>query len=171
MAREARAVPTAQFNKLVALIKKNGGESERWYSEQTGIEMSMIGRAMWQAELTADPSLKIAATPAAIYKAASSGNFRWPRIAVYAGVSVGQAKALYEQAGHGSAPSNLTARGRQFDGVTTVKKTGGSGRRGAAAKAQPSGTSGRRGAAKTEPTKRGGRPAGRRGTRAGANPK
>jgi len=177
MAREGREATKAQFDKLVALVRKSPGNSERWFSEQSGIDMGIIGKSLWRAEVIADPSLKIAATPKAIYNAAQKGNLRWPRIAAYAGITVGEARRLYEQAGNGAAPSNLTARGRQFDGVTTVKKTGGSGRRGAAAaKAQPSGTSGRRGAAKQQPAKAtasttGRRAAGRRGTRASASPK
>jgi len=177
MAREGREATKAQFDKLVALVRKSPGNSERWFSEQSGIDMGIIGKSLWRAEVIADPSLKIAATPKAIYNAAQKGNLRWPRIAAYAGITVGEVRRLYQQASNGAAPSNLTARGRQFEGVTTVKKTGGSGRRGAAAaKAQPSGTSGRRGAAKQQPAKAtasttGRRAAGRRGTRASASPK
>jgi hypothetical protein len=166
----------SQMTKLVAEVKKNPGESERYYSEKCGIDMALIGRSLWAAEVQADPSLKIAATPASVAKAADKGTLRWPRIAAYAGISVGQSKALYEQHTGKAAPSNLTSRGRQFDGVTPQKRTGSSGRRGAAA-AKPSGTSGRRGAAKPTTAKRGaakpaaGKPAGRRGTRAGADPK
>jgi|SRR5215831_11612443 len=174
MPREGRQATKAQFDKLVAELKKNPGNSERYYAEKCGIDMGIIGKSLWAAEVVANPSLKINASAKAIYAAAQKGNLRWPRIAAYAGITVGEAKRLYEQAGNGAAPSNLTSRGRQFDGVTTVKKTGGSGRRGAAsAKKQTTGTSGRRGrgAAKKTTAAPAGRKAGRRGTRASANPK
>lgn len=168
--------PHKKFAALVALVKKEPGNSERFYSDKVGIPMNEIGKQLYHAEVSADPKLKIPATAAAVTKAAKSGNLRWPRIAAYAGISVGQAKKLYEESTGEAAPSNLTNRGRRFDGVAPAASSGASGRRGGAAsgrktKTAPAsrGTSGRRGAkTKTAPAKRG--QAGRRGTRGAANP-
>ena len=136
----------------------------------------MIGREMYRAELAITPGLKIAATPAGIKRAVESGNYRWARLAGYAGVTVGEARKLYETATGRKAPSNITSRGRQFDGVT-AKAAGASGRRAATpakkpaarGKATTAGTSGRRGAKAAPPAPAGRR--GRRGTRASADPK
>jgi hypothetical protein len=169
-------VSDKQYNKLVEIVKKNPGNSERWYSEQSGIPMNAIGKTLFEAEVEADPSLAINATPAGVTAAVKKGNLRWPRIAAYAGVSVGAAKKLYEQHTGEKAPSNITARGRQFNGTgggkpasgkkdgVQVTQRGTSGRRQAAAQPAASGRGrGRQAAQTAAPAGRG-----RRGTRAGA---
>jgi hypothetical protein len=165
----AGTVTDAQFRKLVTELKKHPGNSERHYSEATGIPIGNIGSVLYKAELEADPSLKIAKTAAAVVKARKQG-LRWPRIAAYSGQSVAKVKELYEE-GSGEDPSkSWTGRGRRFDGESGKKATTGqSGRRGKAA-AGNKGTSGRRGKA-TSSAPAAGRGRGRRGTRAGADPK
>lgn len=159
-------------DKLAVEVKRAPGNSERYYSEKCSVPMSQILRHLVLAELKANPSLKIPATGAAVKKARDNG-LRWPRIAAYAGISEGKAKALYEEHTGTSARESYTGRGRNWSGTTPNGNTGGkrgaksgvkvttgtSGRRGAAAKAQTA----TRGAA----TKRGAK----RGTRAGASPK
>lgn len=171
------------FKALVAEVKKSPGNSERYYSDKCKIPMNEIGKQLYHAEVEADPKLKIAATGASIARAAKAGNLRWPRIAAYAGITLGQAKKLYEEHTGEVAPSNLTNRGRRFDGTAPAAKSGASGRRTTAKKEKDAGTSGRRrgrppgSKSKTAPAaKRGaakrGAVAGRRGTRAGAvNPR
>jgi hypothetical protein len=177
MAREASLPPKSQMDKLVKLVKSDPDGSERFYSESTGIPMNMIGRALYVAEVTADPSLKISPTPAAVTKAVNAGGLRWPRIATYAGISVGQAKQLYETHTGKTAPSNITSRGRQFEnGASATPAKRGPGRpRGTKAAETAKGTSGRRGRAAAKTTEKPKEPTngrrGRRGTRASANPK
>lgn len=179
----AAEVTDKQFKALVAEVKKNPGNSERHYAEVTGIPMGQIGKALYQAEVEADPKLKIAATPKAVTDAVNRGTLRWPRIAAYAGITVGQAKKLYEEHTGKTAPSNVTSRGRKFDdnGSAPAKsQSGGSGR--AQGKSGTSGrrtgvqvvASGRRGANKSQTAASSNKPAaGRRGTRAsaGSSPK
>lgn len=173
MAREGRSATKQQKDKLVAVLKKSPGESERFYAEAAQIDMGIIGKTLYECEVLADPSLAIKPTPASVTAAAKRGDLRWPRIAAYAGVTVGQAKALYKQHTGQEAPSNLTSRGRRYDGTAPATKAGSSGRRGAPAKpaGKPAGQSGRRGAAGKPAAAAAGKPAGRRGTRAGADPK
>jgi hypothetical protein len=173
----------AQFNKLVAAVKKNPEMSGTKLAEETGLDLSEVYSNLFYAELEADPSLAIKPTAANIRNAVEKGLYRWPRLAVYAGISTSQAKKLYTEATGKAAPSNITNRGRQFDGNGKAKPKaettrGQSGRRGAAAKkeqAAGAGTSGRRGAAakKEQATGKAAAPAGRgrRGTRAAANPR
>jgi hypothetical protein len=163
------SVTDKQYNALVAELKKNPGNSERYYAEKTGIAQSQIGSVLYRAELAADPKLKIPATGASVAKARNNG-LRWPRIAAYASISVAKAKELYQEHTGEDPSKSWTGRGRRFDGEGKPKKTGTSGRRGASS--QKTGTSGRRGAAAAS-NKRGAgaKPAGRRGTRAGADPK
>lgn len=167
----ATSVTDKQYKALVAELKKNPGNSERYYSEKCGIVQSQIGSVLYKAEVEANPKLKIPATGASVEKARNSG-LRWPRIAAYAGISVAKAKELFEEHSGTPASSSWTGRGRRFDGEGKKAQTGKSGRRGAAAAKDEGkkGTSGRRGAAGGG--KRGAAPArGRRGTRAGASPK
>lgn len=171
MARE-RGYTDAQFNKLVAEVKKHPGNSERHYSEVSGIEMSKIGKALYDAEVVADPKLKIPATGPSIVKARDAQGIRWPRIAARTGLSVAAVQKLYQETSGKSPSDSWTGRGRRtFDGNGAGPKAGPATKRGG--KAGPkAGTSGRRGAA-TKPAagpKRGA-VAGKRGTRAAANPK
>lgn len=163
-------VSDKQYDKLVAELKKNPGNSERHYADKTGIPLSQIGSVLYKAEVEANPKLKIPATGQGIVKARNSG-LRWPRIAAYSGLSASKVKELYEETSGESAANSWTGRGRRFDGATGKKSTTGqSGRRGAAQ--QSKGTSGRRGAAnKGKGNTAQARGRGRRGTRAGADPK
>jgi hypothetical protein len=166
----ATSVTDKQYKALVAELKKNPGNSERHYAEKTGIQQSQIGSVLYKAEVEADPSLKIGKTAAAVAKARNNG-LRWPRIAAYSGLSVAKVKELYEEHTGEDASKSWTGRGRRFDGEGKPKKTGTSGRRGSTSQ-KGQGTSGRRGrgaAAGSKPAPRGAR--GRRGTRAGADPK
>jgi hypothetical protein len=164
------SVTDKQYRALVAELKKHPGNSERHYAETTGIALPQIGSVLYKAELEADPSLKIAKTAKAVAQARSKG-LRWPRIAAYSGLSQAKVKELYTEATGEDPSKSWTGRGRRFDGEGKPAKTGSSGRRGAAAKKQGNtGTSGRRGAAASG--KRGAQATrGRRGQRAGANPK
>lgn len=145
----AQEVTAAQRKALVALIKKSPGNSERFYAEGTGIPQGSLGSVMYHCEVEADPTLKIPATAKSIVAAAKKGTLRWPRIAAYAGVSVGAAKKFYEEGTGEPAPSNLTQRGRKtFSGSGVNPVASGSKARGARGAAGPApGTSGRRGAA------------------------
>lgn len=143
---EARA--SLDLKKLAGIIKKNPGKSEKFYSEESGIPMNLIGKAIYQAELIADPSLAIKPTATAVVKARDKDKLRWPRIAARAGVSEAVVKALYQE-GTGVDPgASYIGRGRNF---ATSPAAGGTGRgKAAAKKAQPTkatGTSGRRGKA------------------------
>jgi hypothetical protein len=159
-----------EFKALVTEVKKNPGNSERHYSEVSGIPMGQIGKALYKAEVEANPSLKIAPTGKAIVAAVKKGTLRWPRIAAYAGISVGEARKLYEaEAGH-AAPSNVTGRGRPHDGTARSTSRGGSKTK-TSGTSKKAGTSGRRSsktksASSGSKTKTVGR--GRRGTRASA---
>jgi hypothetical protein len=106
----------SNFAKLVAEVRTRPHESERHYSEVSGIPMTRIGRVLYKAEVQADPTLKISPTPAAIVEAVERGTLRWPRIAAYAGITVAKAKALYEEETGTPAPSNVTPRGRPYGG-------------------------------------------------------
>lgn len=150
------------LDKLTTLVKKSPGNSEHWYSEQSGIEMSQILRYLIKAELQADPSLKIAPNGKAIAKARGEG-IRWPRIAGRTGMSESKCKELFTAETGVDARMSYTGRGRDFSG-TQPTKTGSSGRRGAKAAGRPAGTSGRRSGVKV------GAPAGRRGAAAAAKP-
>lgn len=166
----ATEIDARTVTKLANLVKKEPGNSERYYAEKSGIPMGQILRYLVRAELEADPSLKIPATAAAITKARDTDGLRWPRIAFRAGISESAAQELYEQKnGNGSATKSYTGRGRKHDGSAMTATSGSSGRRsGAKAKtATKTGTSGRRGAASAKKTAA---PAGRgrRGTRSSA---
>lgn len=144
----AKEVTDAQFNKLVAEVKKNPGQSERHYSEASGIASGQIGPALWRAEPVADPSLKIKATGAAIVNAREKLGLRWPRIAARTGLSVTEVKSKFEEHSGKSASESYSGRGRNFSNGGGTTKSSGSGRKtGAGRKA---GTSGRRAAAKTK---------------------
>lgn len=174
------SVTPGQVNKLIASLKKNPGQSERFYVEATGIPPGSLGSVLFKAEVEADPTLAIKPTPAGITAAVNKGDLRWPRIAAYAGISIAQAKALYRQHTGKEAPSSMTVRGRKSTDGATAKKAA-PGKKAAPAKkaekaAKPAGTSGRRQAAgkkaETKPAsdpKAG--PRGRRGTRASVDPK
>lgn len=161
----ANEINKGDVTKLARIVKQHPGESERFYSEKSGIAMSQILRHLVLAEIEADPSLKIKATGPNIEKARNQG-VRWPRIAARTGLSVTEAQKMYET--HTGKPANegrvtksasgKAASGRRGAAASTKQAT--SGRRGAAAKAAT--TSGRRGAAAGKPA------AGRRGTRAAA---
>src|SRR5438105_11044609 len=171
-----RGYTDAQFNKLVAEVKKNPGNSERHYANVSGIAMGQIGKALYAAEVVADPSLKIPATGKAIVAARNKG-VRWPRIAARTGLGVAKVKEMYEAESGSSAAESWTGRGRRFDGggsnTSGSKKSSTS--RGASKK---TGTSGRRGASKTASASRGSTKKtqsardtrGTRGTRASATP-
>lgn len=173
----ATEIDSKQVTKLAGIVKKNPGNSERWYSEQSGIAMGQILRYLVLAELEADPSLKIPATGPAIVKARDVEGLRWPRIAARAGISVSKAKELYEDKSGNSASASYSGRGRKtFE--TSGSTAGTSGRRGSSTKTKAkstskTGTSGRRGAKSKTATKatsaasRGTR----RGTRSSASPK
>lgn len=163
----AGTVTDKQYKALVAELKKRPGNSERFYAEATGIPLGNIGVVLYRAELEANPSLKLSATANAVTDARDKKGLRWPRIAAYAGISVAKAKELYK----GDPAKSWTGRGRRFDGEGKKATTGQSGRRGAAAGKKNTGTSGRRGKAATAAAPAGGRGRGRRGTRAGADPK
>lgn len=125
---------------LAALVKKNPGKSESFYSKESGIPMNLIGRALWEAEVVADPSLAIKPTAAAVARARDKDNLRWGRIAARAGITEAQVKALYMEAG-GDPAHSYTGRGRNFNATgnggektakaakTTAKASGTSGRR------------------------------------------
>ena len=176
------AVTEKQYDALVRELKKNPGNSERHYAEATGIPQGQIGSVLYDAELEADPSLKRAATAKAVVKARADG-LRWPRIAAYADISVSKAKQLYEEGSGESASDSYAGRGRNFTNgngtSSTTKSTGASGRRQTAktktATKEQTGTSGRRRGrppgSTNKPAPAGRRPAGRRGTRASANPR
>ena len=166
----ATSVTDKQYKALVAELKKNPGNSERYYADKCGIQQSQIGSVLYKAEVEADPSLKIGKTAAAVAKARNNG-LRWPRIAAYSGLSVAKVKELFEEHTGQSAAASWTGRGRRFDGEGKKATTGQSARRGASAK-KSTGTSGRRGKAGANTAQAGKRGArGRRGTRAGADPK
>lgn len=141
---DARA--NVNIAKLAQVMKKNPGKSERFYSEQSGIPMNLIGKAVYEAELVNDPSLKIAATGAQIAKARDQQKLRWGRIAVRAGITEGQVKQLYADHTGTDPATTYTGRGRNFanGGGTTAS----SGKKGSATPARGRGTSGRRAAAK-----------------------
>jgi len=170
----AGEVTDKQYKALVAELKKHPGNSERHYSEVTGIPLPRIGSVLYKAEVEANPSLKIAKTPKAVAAARQKG-LRWPRIAAYSGQSVAKVKEQYTEATGEDPSKSWTGRGRRFDGEGKAKATGTSGRRGATggkSGGKQAGTSGRRGAAAGP--KRGAQaatPRGRRGARASANPK
>jgi hypothetical protein len=161
----AKEIDTTLVTKLAGIVKKEPGNSERFYSEKSGIPMGQILRYLVLAELQADPSLKIPATGNAIVKAREEG-LRWPRIAGRAGISETEAKRLYEEKSGKSAGDSYSGRGRKTNGMTASAGT--SGRRGATATKKSTaktGTSGRRGGAKKTAAPVG---RGRRGTRSSA---
>jgi hypothetical protein len=167
----ANEVDQKLVTKLAGIVKKEPGNSERFYSEKSGIPMGQILRYLVLAEIEADPKLKIPATGAAIKKARESG-LRWPRIAARAGVSEAKAKSLFEEHTGQNARDSYTGRGRNWSGTASSNgnKSSSSGRRGATG-AKPAASGRRSGAAA-----RGSKPApasrtatrGTRGTRASA---
>jgi len=144
----AKEINSAAFKKLVAEVKKNPGQSERAYSEASGIPMGQIGKALYMAEVEADPSLKIKGTGAAIANARDKQGIRWPRIAARTGKTVGEVQKLYEEHVGKPARESYTGRGRNFSGTeaATTRSSGGAGRKTAST---GRGTSGRRAKAAT----------------------
>jgi hypothetical protein len=172
----AKELQQSLLNKLVTVLKKKDGfgQSETFYVNATGIERSQIGRYLYQAELLADPSVKIPATTKAIVAARNQG-VRWPRIAVRAGISESAAKELFEASGTAAADS-YTGRGRktfESSGATSGRRGAGSKKTGVKVTAAASGR--RRGAGAKNKSQAA--PASRRGrgtrssARAGADPK
>lgn len=139
----AESITTAQFNKLVSVVKKSPGEPESFYVEATGIPKSQMLANLVKAEVEADPSLKIKFTGAQVVNAREKEGLRWPRIAARTGHSIAEVKALFEEHSGKSAAEAYTGRGRNFaNGGGTPRKTSGAGR------STGRGTSGRRAAAK-----------------------
>lgn len=172
----AKEINQKAVEALAKIVKSNPGNSEKFYSDKSGIPMGQILRHLVLAELIADPSLKIPATGVSIEKARNAG-VRWPRIAARAGITESRAKELFEEKTGTAARESYTGRGRNFAGTAPAKGAGTSGRRGAAGNKKPAGTSGRRGAAAQKTgvnpvarrgAKPGPKPAGRRGTRSSA---
>jgi hypothetical protein len=152
----ATEINPATVSKLAKIVKANPGNSEKFYSDKSGIAMGQILRHLVLAELEADPSLKMPATGPAIKKAREAG-VRWPRIAARTGLSESAAKELFESHTGLSARDSYTGRGRNFSGTAASPKAaksgvkvqagrGTSGRRGAAAAKTGTASSGRRGA-------------------------
>lgn len=172
----AKEFDSKKMDALVKQLKKDANQSTTFYASEVGIPQSEILRYLLVAELTADPSLKIPATPAGILKAKKSG-LRWPRVAARAGVSVSKAKELFVQAG-GTEEDEYTGRGRKSFGAGATATSGssaGATRRGGAASKSASkkttATSGRRSSKSTSKTTAAPatRRPGRRTTRAAAN--
>jgi hypothetical protein len=67
-------------------------------------------------ELKRDPSLALALepTPAAIVQARDERGLRWERVAVYAGIKVGEARRLYTEGSGKPWQTSHTGRGRNF---------------------------------------------------------
>jgi hypothetical protein len=163
----ANEVDQKLVTKLAGIVKKEPGNSERFYAEKANIPMGQILRYLVLAEIEADPKLKIPATGPSIKKARESG-LRWPRIAARAGVSEAKAKALFEEHTGQNARDSYTGRGRNWAGTTATSGTSGR-RTSAATKTASRGTSGRRSSGATKPASRKATTArGTRGTRASA---
>jgi hypothetical protein len=190
-----KEIDKTAFNKLVKEVAKDlksaDGQatgkvvrSERDLSEASGVPMNQIGKGIYLAEITADPSLKIKADGKTIAKIKDGpkgdgvDGHRWPRIAVRAGISVGAAQKLYQDAtGRTAQDAPYGGRGRRMNGngAAPAPRTRGT-KSAKAAPATSRGTSGRRASrstAKTAPApKRGGRTRGTRASsKAAANPK
>lgn len=171
-------------NKMLASVQKalkklSGNDPEASVSEtkvaaEAGVPMGMVGKLIWASEPVVWPQLKVANTDAAVANARDKQGLRWERIAARAGITVSQAKEMYQRKTGNDPNKTYTGRGRRFDGSSSATKPAGSGgKRGAATNGK--GTSGRRAAAskdKAAPAagtgKRGG--ARTRAERAGASP-
>jgi hypothetical protein len=159
----AQEINSAAYKKLVALVKKDPDQSERAFSDASGIPMGQIGKALYMAEVEANPSLAIKKTGAAIANARDKEGIRWPRIAARTGMTVSQVQAEYEKHTGKSPRESYTGRGRNFSGTKAAtggnKSSGGGG----GGRGTGRGTSGRRAAAAKAdtPTKATGRGRGR----------
>jgi hypothetical protein len=79
-------------------------------AEGKTVTLMACAQAVYRAEVTLDPELRIEPTPEAVRDARNRHELRRDRIAVRAGISVGKAKALYEQSG-GDLADSYTGRG------------------------------------------------------------
>lgn len=130
-----------------------------------GVELSDV-KDIYQAEPIAFPELKLPATQKGVEKGVKSG-LRDERIAARTGLTLAEVRDFKDKAGVGG---EYLGRGRKPGGGTSKPKAS-SGRRGQPKKDEGKGTSGRRGRGAGKPAAAAGRPRGRRGTRAGADPK
>jgi hypothetical protein len=77
--------------------------------------MTMLDKA--KDELKADPKLAIKPTPAAIVAARDKAKLRWERVAAFAGISVKEAKDLYEKGSGNPWQQSFTGRGRNWTAI------------------------------------------------------
>ena len=171
----ATSIDSKAFAKLVTEVKKDlkSGDgqvsrSEQAFADLTGIPWGQIGKAIYLAEVEADPSLKIPATGNAVAKARSQG-MRWARIAARCGLSPAKVKALYEDSTGESPDASYTGRGRRFNGSSSsasgsTSKASSKSKTASKASSKSRGVSGRRSSAKTKSAAKAA-PAASRGTR------
>src|SRR6516165_707554 len=140
-----KEIDKTAFNKLVKEVAKDlksaDGQatgkvvrSERDLSEASGVPMNQIGKGIYLAEITDGP------------KGDGVDGHRWPRIAVRAGISVGAAQKLYQDAtGRTAQDAPYGGRGRRMNGngAAPAPRTRGT-KSAKAAPATSRGTSGRR---------------------------
>jgi hypothetical protein len=145
----AKELQQSLLNKLVTVLKKKDGfgQSETFYVNATGIERSQIGRYLYQAELLADPSVKIPATTKELFEASGTAA---------ADSYTGRGRKTFESSG---ATSGRRGAGSKKTGVKVTAAASGR-RRGAGAKNK----------SQAAPASRRGRGT-RSSARAGADPK
>lgn len=169
----AKELDTKKMQALVKVLKdpkKGFGKSETFYCDETGIAKNEIAKYLYRAELEADPSLKITPNGKGIVAAAKRGH-RWPRIAIYAGISVAAAQKLYQDETGQPASAHYTGRGRKFDpnAISVSGSTSGTSRASGSKAKTKTATSGRRTKSETKKTSAApGRRPGRRTSRAAA---
>jgi hypothetical protein len=149
--------PELENKRMIALLKKSPGESERFYAEKLNIDPGEVGPVIWWNEPIADPSLKFKASPASLKKARTPKKdgglgLRVERVVARTGKSVSELEEIspgwrdiYSGRGrmvgngNGNGGSKKATSGRRQSSNKGGKSTGTSGRRQAAAKgkAQP----------------------------------